>query len=128
MRCPNCQAEYGEEEVFCPQCGVETTASSERGLMSLQPNLPAVLYNPQLPKSIAAGVGALALGVGIELLRRSVIARVSRPPARSVEHALPVLNGVKDILFPRPEKPVKRPKKGYEVEETVVCVRRIIRY
>jgi hypothetical protein len=72
-------------------------------------------------------MGAVALGVGIELLRRGVMARLSRPPAHAVESALPVLAGAKDILFPRSEKPVKRPKKGYEIEETVVYVRRIIR-
>jgi predicted amidophosphoribosyltransferase len=127
MRCPNCQAEYSEEEQLCPNCGEEAVVPSERGLVSLQSNLPAVLQNSRLPKNVAAGVGAVALGVGIELLRRGVVARLSRPPAPSMEQALPMLAGAKDLLFPRPEKPAKRPKKGYEIEETVVYVRRIIR-
>jgi hypothetical protein len=96
-------------------------------IVATQKNLPAVLYNPQLPKGVAAGVGAVALGVGIELLRRNLLTRLTQPSARSVEAALPTLTGLKDILLPRPDKPVKRSKKGFEVEETVLYVRRVIR-
>jgi hypothetical protein len=101
--------------------------TSSTSIISLQKNLPAVLYNPQVPKRVAAGVGAVALGVGIELLRRSLLARLTQPAARSVESALPALVGVKDILLPQPEKPVKRSKKGFEVEETVFYMRRVTR-
>ncbi len=73
----------------------------------------------------AAGVGAIALGVGLELLRRNVLARLTRP-SRSVGRALPILDGLKDILMPRNDKPLKLPR-GYEVHETVVYMRRVIR-
>jgi hypothetical protein len=75
---------------------------------------------------VAASVGAVALGVGIELLRRSMVAFLSRPP-QTVEASLPTLNSMKDILFPQKEKPVRRIKGRYEIEETVVYMRRVIR-
>jgi hypothetical protein len=127
MFCPNCHAEYSREDVYCPRCGEDLPASST-SIVALQKNLPAVLYSPQLPKGVAAGVGAVALGVGIELLRRNLLARLTRPSTSSVEAALPALTGLKDILFPRPDKPVKRSRKGFEVEETVFYVRRVIRH
>jgi hypothetical protein len=126
MLCPNCSAEYTKKDVYCPRCG-EDLPNNSTSLISLQKNLPAVLYNPQLPKGVAAGVGAVALGVGIELLRRNLLTRLAQPSARSVETALPTLVGMKDILFPQPEKPVKRSKKGFEVEETVFYMRSVIR-
>lgn len=126
MRCPNCRAECYEEELYCPDCGADLSVTS-KSIIPFQSNLPAVLHNPQLPKTVAAGVGALAFGVGVELLRRSLLTRLTQPSVRSLEPALPAINGLKDILFPRPEKSVKRPKKGYEIEETVVYMRRIIR-
>ncbi len=125
MLCPNCRAECVEEDVYCPRCGEDLPITST-SIVTTQKNLPAVLHNPQLPKGVAAGVGAVALGVGIELLRRNLLTRLTQPPARSVEVALPALNGLKDILFPRPDKPVKRSRKVYEVEETVIFVRRVI--
>jgi hypothetical protein len=127
MFCPNCRAEYTREDIYCPRCGEDLPANST-SLVSIQKNLPAVLYNPQLPKGVAAGVGAVALGVGIELLRRGLLARLTQPSPRSVEAALPTLTGLKEILLPRPDKPVKRSKKGFEVEETVFYVRRVIRH
>jgi hypothetical protein len=69
----------------------------------------------------------VAVGVGIELLRRSLLARLSKP-SRTVESALPTLNSLKDILMPQKDKkPLKMPKGRYEVEETVVYMRRVIR-
>jgi hypothetical protein len=70
-------------------------------------------------------VGAIAVGVGLELLRRSLLTRLARP-SRAVEHALPTLTGLKDILMPQHNKPLKMPK-GYEVQETMVYMRRVIR-
>src|SRR5436305_4717090 len=105
MLCPNCRAEYTKKDVYCPRCG-EDLPTNSTSIISLQKNLPAVLYNPQLPKGVAAGVGAVALGVGIELLRRNLLTRLTQPSARSVEAALPALVGMKDILFPQPEKTV----------------------
>jgi len=82
------------------------------------------MNNPQIPR-LAASVGAVAVGVGIELLRRSLIARVT-PPPKAVSNTLPILNRLKDVLFPQNEKNYKLPK-NYEIEETVVYMRRIIR-
>jgi hypothetical protein len=91
----------------------------------LQSFLPAVLYNSPLPRKVAASVGAVALGFGIELLRRGLLARMAKP-ARAVEPTLPVLDGIKDVLAPRNGKAIKPPK-GYEVQETVFYMRRVIR-
>jgi hypothetical protein len=60
-------------------------------------------------------------------LRRNLLARLMPASARSVEPALPALAGLKDILSLHSEKPAKRSKKGFEVEETVFYMRRVIR-
>jgi hypothetical protein len=64
------------------------------------------------------------LGVGIELLRRNILTRMF--PSRPVRRALPAGSGLKDAIFSRPDKTMKLPK-GYEVQETVVYMTRIIR-
>lgn len=125
MLCPNCNATYMETDTYCRHCGTDLTAPST-SLIPLQRNLPAMFQNAQLPRSVAASVGAVALGVGIELVRRSLLTRLSQP-SRTVENTLPTLNSLKDILLPKNEKPLKRMPKGYEVEETVVYMRRIVR-
>lgn len=99
--------------------------NEQKGLIPLQKNLPAVLYNSPVPRGVAAGVGAVALGMGLELLRRGLLARLSTP-SKSVQNALPTLHGIKDILMPQNDKPLKLPK-GYQIEETVVYMRRVIR-
>jgi hypothetical protein len=124
MICPNCHSTCEEEETYCRYCGADLTVTSV-DIVPVQRNLPALFAHPQLPRSVAASVGAVALGVGLELLRRGVLARLSRPP-RSVGSALPILNGLKDILMPQNNKPLKPPR-GYEIEETVVYMRRVIR-
>jgi hypothetical protein len=125
MRCPNCQFECMEEDLYCRQCGADLEQPS-MSVVPIQNRLPAVLQSPQLPRRVAAGVGALALGVGLELLRRSLLARLARSP-RVVEHALPAVGGLRDLLQPHnDEKPLKLPK-GYEVHETVVYMRRVVR-
>ena len=121
MYCPNCRAESLNEELFCRYCGTELVEPST----SLVPvsNFSAVLQNPQLPR-VAAGVGAVVVGVGLELLRRSLLTRLTR--SQVVENALPTLTGIKDILLPDPAQTKKLPK-GYEVHETVIYMRRVIR-
>lgn len=125
MQCDHCRADYNDDDVFCRQCGADLTVPST-SLVPAQSRLPAVLYSSPVPRGVAASVGAVALGVGIELLRRGMIALLSKP-SNTVDQSLPAINGMKDILFPQKEKSVKRVKRGYEVEETVIYMRRVIR-
>ena len=125
MQCPDCHTVNVEEDLYCRQCGADLAPVIQTGVVPRHNNLPAVLYSPQLPRRVAAGVGALAVGVGIELLRRNLLARLTHV-ARPVESSLPTLSGLKEILQPQHEKPLKLPK-GYEVHETVVYMRRVIR-
>lgn len=123
MRCPNCHAEHLEEDMYCRHCGSDLAAPTS--VVSVRGGLPAVLQNTQLPRRVAAGVGAVALGVGIELLRRGLLARLQSP--RALESSLPMLSQVKDILTPHnTNKPMKLPK-GCEIQETVVVMQRVIR-
>jgi hypothetical protein len=124
MQCPNCHVEYAVGDQYCQSCGADVTKKSS-SLVPLQTRLPAVLYNSPVPRGVAAGVGALAVGVGIELLRRNLLLRLQ--PERGLQSALPALRNVKDLVFPQNNnKPLKLPK-GYVVEETVVAFRRVIR-
>jgi len=125
MVCPNCHSVCEEEELSCRYCGTDLAITSA-SIVPLQRHLPTLFSRSQLPRGVAASVGAVALGVGLELLRRSVLARLSRPP-QTVENALPLLSGLKDILLPQNDKPPKPTRKAYEIEETVVYMRRVIR-
>ena len=125
MRCSNCHFEYTEGDTYCRSCGAELTESS-KSLVPIQANLPAILQHPQLPRSVAAGVGALALGVGLELLRRNLLSRFVPAAPHVVEHGLSVLSSLKDLWQPRHERPLKPPK-GYEVHETIIYMRRVVR-
>ncbi len=122
MQCPECQSTITKNDIYCSQCGADLTVPST-GLVPVEKNLPALLYNLPVPRGVAASVGAVAVGMGLELLRRGVLARLSQP-ARPIENALPALTGIKDLLMPQNNK--KLPK-GYEVHETVVYMRRVIR-
>lgn len=124
MLCPNCHTRSAEDNQYCRQCGADLTIPSTSLVLTTQNRLPAVMSNPQIPR-LAASVGAVAVGVGIELLRRSLIARVT-PPPKTVSNTLPIVNRLKDVLFPQNEKKYNLPK-NYEIEETVVYMRRIIR-
>ncbi len=125
MLCPNCRAESLTEDVYCRRCGADLTTPST-SLVPIHRNLPAVLGNVQLPR-LAAGVGAVAVGFGIELLRRSLLARLTRS-AQSTPKLLPAqtLAHLKDALTPQGNKAVKLPK-GYEIHETAVYISRVIR-
>lgn len=125
MVCPNCHSVCEEEELSCRYCGTDLALASA-SIVPLQRHLPTLFSRSQLPRGVAASVGAVAVGVGLELLRRSVLAHLSRPP-RTVENALPLLNSLKGILLPQNDKPLKSTRKVYEIEETVVYMRRVIR-
>jgi hypothetical protein len=119
MRCPSCHAEAIAEDISCHHCGADLVKTST-SIVPAQNSLPALFSHSPLPRRVAAGVGALALGVGIELLRRNIVGR------RISQHTLPATSGLKDLIFSRPDKTVKLPK-GYEIHETVVYMTRIIR-
>ena|SRR6266487_987534 len=125
MLCPNCHAECMANDIYCPRCGTDLTLPS-KSLVPAQTNLPTLLQNSQLPR-LAAGVGALALGVGIELLRRRLIARITRLP-RSASNYLsaPTVDAMRGIFSTPGDGPSKLPK-GYEIHETAVYIRRVIR-
>jgi hypothetical protein len=75
---------------------------------------------------VAAGVGALALGMGIELLRRNMLSRLRLGRTKKDPLAAMSISGVKNILFSLSGKSVKLPK-GYELQETVVYMSRVVR-
>ncbi len=122
MLCPKCQFGNKEDDLYCHRCGADLTVPST-SLVTMQDRTLTLLHHPQLPR-FAAGVGAVAFGVGIELVRRGLLARVMSP--RSVSNTLPTLNRLRDVLFPQNDKRFKLPK-NYEIEETVVYMRRVIR-
>ncbi|GAC1369355.1 MAG: hypothetical protein NVS2B12_24310 [Ktedonobacteraceae bacterium] len=123
MYCPSCHAKYVAEDTYCRNCGTDLAPAST-DVVPAQANLPALLYKSPVPRSVAAGVGAIAVGFGLELLRRGLLAHLQSN--RAVENSLPALAGVKDILFPQNGKQAKLPK-GYEMQETIMVVRRVVR-
>jgi hypothetical protein len=122
MLCPKCQFGNKEDDLYCRRCGADLTVPST-SLVPMQDRTLTLFHHPQLPR-FAAGVGAVAFGVGIELVRRGLLARAMSP--RSVSNTLPTLNRLRDVLFPQNDKRFKLPK-NYEIEETVVYMRRVIR-
>ena len=125
MLCPHCQAVCPADDDFCRQCGADLTLPS-KSLVPVTANLPAVLQHPQLPR-VVAGVGALAVGFGLELLRRNLLARLARP-LRATPKLAPVqsIMDLKDSLAPQPAKTMKLPR-GYEIQETRIYISRVIR-
>jgi hypothetical protein len=125
MLCPNCRAVCMADDEYCHRCGTDLTLPS-KSLVPAQANLPAILNNPQLPR-LAAGIGAIAVGFGLELLRRSLLARMTHPQ-RSASNYLsaPAFDTLKDVFSAQGDKSMKLPK-GYEIHETAVYLRRVIR-
>jgi hypothetical protein len=125
MNCPECHYQYEENDTYCRSCGEELLHPSTSLVTTMQSRLPALQYS-QLPRRVAASVGAVALGVGIELLRRNLLTRftsTARIP-RSIEHTLPALSGLKERA--QSNRTVNVPK-GYVIDETIVYTRRVIR-
>ena len=125
MLCPNCRAGCMEEDIYCHRCGTDLTLTS-KSLVPTQTHLPTLLQNSQLPR-VAASVGALALGVGLELLRRRLIARITRLP-RSASNYIPAptVDTMREIFTTQRNQQLKLPK-GYEIHETAVYFKRVIR-
>jgi hypothetical protein len=125
MVCPQCRAGCAAEDTFCHRCGADLSLQS-KSLVPVQSRLPTVLRSPQLPR-LAAGVGALAVGIGLEYLRRGLLARLAHS-TRSSRKLLPTFspNHVRELLAPVEKKPIKLPK-GYQIHETVVYMSRVIR-
>jgi hypothetical protein len=130
MHCPSCNARISENDLYCQRCGAEltptasSTSEQSTSIVPVQTNLPALLYNSPLPRNVAAGVGALAFGVGIELLRRNLLGRLQK---RGVASALPALADMKDLLGQHTVSRSNKLPKGYEVQESIYVVRRVIR-
>ena len=123
MKCPECQSTVTKSDIYCSQCGADLAVASTDLVPVQEKNLPALLYSLPVPRGVAASVGAVAVGMGLELLRRGLLARLA-PSSRAVESNLPALSGIKDLLMPQSNK--KLPK-GYEIHETVVYMHRVIR-
>lgn len=125
MLCPECRANCSTEDVFCRHCGADLSIPST-SLVPLTSNLPVIAQHPQLPR-LAAGVGALAVGFGLELLRRNLLARLEKP-VRSTTRALTpqTILGIKDA-FSQQQTRTMKPPKGFAIEETAIYIHRVIR-
>ncbi|MGH2495400.1 MAG: hypothetical protein ACRDIV_11915 [Ktedonobacteraceae bacterium] len=125
MLCPECRAHCSAEDDFCRHCGTDLSTPST-SLVPLTSNLPAIAQHPQLPR-LAAGVGALAVGFGLELLRRNLLTRLEKP-VRSTSKALApqTIMGIKDAFTRQQTRTMKLPK-GYVLEETAVYINHVIR-
>ena len=125
MLCPECRANCSSDDVFCRRCGADLTIPST-SLVPTTSHLPAIAQHPQLPR-LAAGVGALAVGFGLELLRRNLLGRLEKP-LRSTSKALTprALMEMRNPFAQQQTRNIKLPK-GYAIEETAIYVSRVIR-
>jgi hypothetical protein len=125
MLCPECRANCSTEDVFCRYCGTDLSIPST-SLVPLTSHLPAVVQHPQLPR-LAAGVGALAVGFGLELLRRNLLARLAKPVRSTSKALMPqTIMGMKNAFTQQQTRTIKLPR-GYTIEETAIYVNRVIR-
>jgi len=125
MLCPNCSAGCMAGDVYCHRCGTDLTLSS-KSLVPAQNHLPSLIQNSQLPR-LAVSVGAIALGVGIELLRRRLVARITPLPQTASKYiAAPTVDTIRELFSKQENQQMKLPK-GYEIHETAVYFKRVIR-
>lgn len=125
MLCPECRAKCSTEDVFCRHCGADLSIPST-SLVPTTSHLPAIAQHPQLPR-LAAGVGALAVGFGLELLRRNLLTRLEKPVRSTSKALMPqAITGIKDAFTQQQSKTMKLPK-GYVLEETAIYFNRVIR-
>ena len=122
MLCPNCRAGCMTDDIYCHRCGTDLRLTT-KSLVPTQTHIPTLFQNSQLPR-VAASVGAIALGVGLELLRRRFIARIPRTASNYV--SVPTVSTMRDIFTNQGNQQLKLPK-GYEVQETAVYFKRVIR-
>ena len=126
MLCPECRANCSVEDVFCRRCGADLTIPST-SLVPTTSHLPAVAQHPQLPR-LAAGVGALAVGFGLELLRRNLLARLEKPVRSSSKALMPqTIMGIKDAFSQQQQTKTMKMPRGYVIEETAIYINRVIR-
>lgn len=125
MLCPNCRTACMADDIYCHRCGTDLTLTS-KSLVPSQTHVPTLMQNSQLPR-LAASVGAIALGVGLELLRRRFIARVTHLPRSAPNYvSLPSVDAMRE-LFTKPGNQQLGLPKGYEIHETAVYFKRVIR-
>ena len=125
MLCPNCSAGCMADDIYCHHCGTDLTFTS-KSLVPTQAHLPTFFQNSQLPR-LAASVGALALGVGLELLRRRLITRIARLPHSASNYiSPPAVDAMREIFSTEGNQALKLPK-GYEIHETAIYFKRVIR-
>jgi hypothetical protein len=124
MLCPVCRTGCAADDIFCRRCGVDLSIPS-KSLVPVETQVPAQLLPPQVPR-LAVGVGAVAVGVGLELLRRGLLARLARPASAPTTL-------LSTLLPSRVGEPVRHVRKrrragrGYEVQETMIYMSRVIR-
>jgi hypothetical protein len=123
MLCPVCRTGCAADDIFCRHCGVDLSIPS-KSLVPVETRVPAQLLPPQVPR-LAVGVGAVAVGVGLELLRRGLLARLARPastPATLLSALVP-RRGSEPVRSGRRRR---KADKGYEVHETMIYMSRVI--
>jgi len=125
MLCPNCSAGCMAGDMYCHRCGTDLTLSS-KSLVPTQNHLPTLIQSSQLPR-LAVSVGAIALGVGLELLRRRLIGRITPLPQTASKYiSAPPVDTIRELFSKQENQQLKLPK-GYEIHETAVYFKRVIR-